>query len=528
MTEYLPDDQEEKKTVKVIRTAVEFPSIIEILEQRVSRWLRMKRIMAWVLRFTGNCRRNASSRVTGIPDILELSEAETVTLQLIQALYFKTDLVAIKGETKQLAKQSHLKRLNPFLDPENVLRVGGRLRKGDIAAELKFPVIIPKESVIARRIVEWCHRMVEHAGRTTSLNEVRSRGYWVISGSSIVRSVVYKCVLCRAFRGRLGQQKMADLPEKRLEPEGPFTYCGVDMIGTFFVKEGRKELKRYAVLFTCFSCRAIHIEVAHSLTTDSFIMSLRRFVARRGTVRSIRSDNGTNFVGADNEFRRAYEEMDHEKISQFLAENGCDWIKWERNPPTASHMGGVWERQIRSVRDILQSLLKNHAHILNDEALHTLLLEAEAIVNSRPLTVENINDPDSLPLSPSHLLTMKSKVVMPPPGVFQKEDLYARKRWRRVQHLANQFWQRWRKEYLNTLQLRQKWNTVKRNFQVDDIVLLKEETLIRNHWPRARVVETFPDSDNLVRTVKLRVAHSKTPITRPISKIVLLVESECK
>ena len=220
--------------------------------------------------------------------------------------------------------------------------------------------------------------------------------------------------------------------------------------------------------------------------------------------------------------------MNHEKITQFLAENGCNWIQWERNPPTASHMGGVWERQIRSVRDILQLLLKNHAHILNDEALHTLLLEAEAIVNSRPLTIENINDPESLPLSPNHLLTMKSKVVMPPPGIFQKEDLYTRKRWRRVQHLANQFWQRWRKEYLNTLQQRQKWTTVKRNFEVGDIVLLKEETLVRNHWPQAPVVEIFPDSDNLVRTVKLKIGNSKTPINRPISKVVLLVESTSK
>ena len=257
-------------------------------------------------------------------------------------------------------------------------------------------------------------------------------------------------------------------------------------------------------------------------------MCLRRFVARRGVVRSIRSDNGTNFVGADNEFKRAYEEMNHEKITNFLSENGCDWIQWERNTPTASHTGGVWERQIRSVRDILQSLLKNNAHILNDESLHTLLLEAEAIVNSRPLTVENLNDPESLPLSPNQLLTMKSKVVLPPPGVFQKEDLYARKRWRRVQHLANQFWTRWRKEYLNTLQQRQKWNTIRRNFEVDDIVLVKDDTVTRNSWPMGRIIETLPGTDNLVRTVKIRVANSKTPVTRPISKIVLLVEADNK
>ena len=188
-------------------------------------------------------------------------------------------------------------------------------------------------------------------------------------------------------------------------------------------------------------------------------------------------------------------------------------------------MGGVWERMIRSVRKILQSLLKNNAHILNDESLHTLLLEAEAIVNSRPLTTENINDPDSLPLSPSHLLTMKAKVILPPPGVFQKEDLYARKRWRRVQHLANEFWRRWRKEFLNHLQQRQKWTAVQRNFQVGDIVLLRDDTEIRNHWPRGIVVETFPDSEGLVRTVNLRLANTRTISTRPITKLVLLMSA---
>ena len=285
-------------------------------------------------------------------------------------------------------------------------------------------------------------------------------------------------------------------------------------------------MKRYGTLFTCFSLRAIHIEVVHSLTTDSFILALRCFIARRGEVRSIRSDNGTNFVGADNEFKKAIKEMDEEKIQSFLTENGCDWIGWSRNPPTASHMGGVWERQIRSVREILNSLLKNHAHILNDESLRTLLLEAEAIVNSRPLTVDNINDPNSIPLSPTQLLTLKSKLVLPPPGVFQKEDLYARKRWRRVEYLACQFWQRWRKEFLSSLQERQKWNTTRRNFQVGDIVLLQDDEQVRNHWPRGIVTETFPDSEGLVRSVKLRVANSKTPTMRPIAKLVLLVEAD--
>ena len=145
--------------------------------------------------------------------------------------------------------------------------------------------------------------------------------------------------------------------------------------------------------------------------------------------------------------------MDHEKIkAEWLKEN----IDWIRNPATASNFGGVWERQIRSVRNIMAALMKQHGHNLNDESLRTLLCEGEAVVNSRPLTIETLSDPLSpLPLSPSTLLTGKTKLVLPPPGKFQRADAYCKRRWRPVQHIANDFWNRWSKEYLQTLQLRQ-------------------------------------------------------------------------
>jgi len=229
--------------------------------------------------------------------------------------------------------------------------------------------------------------------------------------------------------------------------------------------------------------------------------------------------------------KKCWKEMNHNKISSFLQTEECDWIKWDKNTPNASHMGGVWERQIRTVRNILASLLKSHEQVLNDESLNTLIKEVEAIINSRPLTIESLNDPHSSTLTPNHLLTLKSKAVLPPPGIFQKNDVYCRKRWRVVQHLANEFWNKWRKEYLQNLQSRQKWTKERRNFQVDDIVLLKEENVTRNLWPIARITETFPNDDGLVRSVNLKVSNHQTPgktttLKRPITKLVLLVGSE--
>ena len=284
---------------------------------------------------------------------------------------------------------------------------------------------------------------------------------------------------------------------------------------------------RYVAMFTCLSSRAIHTETTTEMSTDSFINALRRFLSRRGYVKSIRSDNGTNFVGAETELRQGWEEMNHEKISEFLLSEKCDWIKWERNPPSASHMGGVWERQIRTIRAILSSLIKNHPVKLDDESFRTLLCEAENIVNSRPLTPENLNDVSSKVLSPANILTMKSRVVLAPPGVFQKGDAYCRKRWRAVQYLANQFWAQWRKEYLLSLQKRVKWSSPKRNFQPDDVVLVKDDDVSRNQWPMGRVVSVEKSScDGLVRAVNVYCASTGSTLKRPIHKLVLLVGAD--
>ena len=186
-------------------------------------------------------------------------------------------------------------------------------------------------------------------------------------------------------------------------------------------------------------------------------------------------------------------------------------------------MGGVWERQIRSVRKVLSPMLREHGDRLDDESLRTLMCEIEAVINSRPLTFVS-NDPnDDAPLTPNHILHMKP-VMLPPPGNFQKEDVYLRRRWRRVQYLTNLFWSRWRREYLVTLQERQKWNNPKRNVQVGDVVLVKDDNVPRFSWPLGRVINTEPDKKGFVRSTTVRTRG--TELRRPVDRLVLLVPVE--
>ena len=228
----------------------------------------------------------------------------------------------------------------------------------------------------------------------------------------------------------------------------------------------------------------------------------------------MRSDNGSNLVSAQRELRQSIEEWNQSRIHDILRQKE---ISWKFNPPYASHMGGIWERQIRTVRRILLALLKQQT--LDDEGLATLMCQVEAVVNSRPITVVSSDSRDPEPLTPNHLLLLRSGAKLPP-GVFVQADLYGKRRWKQVQYLADVFWRRWIREYLPALQERQKWLHPRRNLSVGDIVLLVDEQTPRNLWPMGRVSETFPGRDGLVRSV--RVKTRSTSFIRPIDKLCLL------
>ncbi|KAK3748896.1 hypothetical protein QZH41_002885 [Actinostola sp. cb2023] len=290
--------------------------------------------------------------------------------------------------------------------------------------------------------------------------------------------------------------------------------AGVDCFGPFMIKRGRSQVKWYGVLYTCLAVRAIHIEVLHSMDTDSFVNSLRRFIARRGKPEIIRSDNGTNFVAGNKEIPEAISQWNDQKIHEFLLQRQ---VKWVFNPPSASHHGGIWERCIRTVRKVLNALLKEH--ILDDEGLSTLLCEVESIVDSRPIT-KTSNDPADLePLTPNHLLLLRSE-LNPPPGIFSSDDMYSRRKWKQVQYLADVFWSRWIKEYLPKLQERQKWTRPSRNFAIDDVVLIVDDRLPRCSWPLGRVTDVHRNSqDGYVRSVTVQTKNSV--FNRPIKTSVV-------
>ena len=234
----------------------------------------------------------------------ELIAAEVVVIKGSQKMDFEEGFMVLDGHRNKKLKES-VSCLNPYVGEDGLIRVGGRLQQSNLDEKVMHPVMLPKKGKLTEMIIRWCHQKTAHSGRNITLNEIRTSGYWVIQGNAAVKEVISRCVTCRRLRGKVGKQIMADLPQDRLKEEPPFTYCGVDMFGPFEIKERRNTLKRYGALLTCFASCAIHIEMTKRMDTDSFILVLRRFITRRGNIRSIQCDNGSNFIGAEKELENA-------------------------------------------------------------------------------------------------------------------------------------------------------------------------------------------------------------------------------
>ena len=184
-------------------------------------------------------------------------------------------------------------------------------------------------------------------------------------------------------------------------------------------------------------------------------------------------------------------------------------------------MNVVWERLIRSVRKIMKAILGSQNAVIGLEALRTVFAEVVTILNSRPLTPSSDDPSDLEPLTPNHLLLQRKHLALPP-GLFVHEDLYRRKQWRRAQFLVDCFWKRWIKEYVPTLQRRQKWVREKGSLKVNDLVLIVDEKSPRGKWLLGRILKIFPGDDQRVRVAEVKTKNST--LVRPISKLVLLEE----
>ncbi|XP_036003031.1 uncharacterized protein LOC118566091 isoform X1 [Fundulus heteroclitus] len=459
----------------------------------------------------------------------ESEKASAVIIQAVQQEVYSQEIKCIQKQEK-MPKSSPLRNLDPFIDTHGLLRVGGRLRHSNLDQSEKTPLIIPGQHHIATLLIRHHHEQIHHQGRHFTEGAVRSAGLWVVGGKKRVSSIIHQCMTCRRLRAPLSIQKMANLPADRLSTDPPFSSVGLDVFGPWNVSSRRTrggfaQSKRWAVIFTCMSIRAVHIEVIESLDTSSFINALRRFLSVRGPVKHIRSDRGTNFIGACKELKMT-SNIDSIAVKTYLSDKGCTW---SFNPPHASHWGGSWERMIGLARRILDAMFLRLKDKLTHEVLVTFMAEVAAIINARPLVPVTMDPDDSFILTPAALLTQKANFVPAPAGEFGVADLY-KSQWRQVQHLSNTFWDRWRKQFLPTLQARKRWQSAQPNIPPGSVVLFKNSQAPRNEWPLGLITQAFPSKDGKVRQVEVKIIKpgGTSLFLRSVNEIVLLLPPEAQ
>lgn len=499
------------------------PSIISMminnqpceLWTKFSSWTKLLRIMALCIRFMKKLRKQSCS--SGLPSPDELSEAKNRILGLVQQEEFSKEIKKLT-KNENLPGQSKLIKLNPII-VDKLMRVGGRIRHADLELQQKHPILLPKNHPLTTLIIREFHEKYLHAGANGTLYAIRNE-FWPIDGRLAVRKVLHNCVRCFRVKPKEINYQMANLPKVRITHARPFENTGVDFCGPIYVKEknfrNRGKVKVYAAVFICLSIKAIHIELVGGLTTELFIASLRRFFARRGRSKAIYSDNGTNFVGANNDLSELHslfnstEKMN--KIENYLTNQG---IKWHFSPPRTPHFGGVWEAAVKSLKHHLKRTIGET--LFTFEELSTYMCEIEAVLNSRPLTPISSDPNDLQALTPGHFLIGDALMTIPTLD-YSQIPVNRLSTWQHMQKLKVDLWNRWHREYLNELNVRGKWHTGSPNLiKIGTLVVVHEDNVPPMRWKLGRVLETHPGNDGVIRVVTVKTENGI--VKRGVKKI---------
>ncbi|XP_062538159.1 uncharacterized protein LOC134206454 [Armigeres subalbatus] len=460
---------------------------------------KLQRVLAYVQRFLKNCRvKDPAHRILHrYLSISELRSALHMIVRVIQSESIPDEVRRVQtGEPSKL-----LKTLGPFI-LDGALRVGGRIQKSQIPFDAKHQYILPKHPLTDMIIREY-HLEHLHIGPSGLLSALRQR-FWLLGSRSAVRKITRRCVECFRVKPRSVTQYMGNLPRSRVTPSAPFEVTGVDYAGPFQIKQsGRKSVtvKGYLCVFVCLVTKSLHLELVSDMTTAAFIAALQRFVSRRGLIRELHSDNGSNFRGAKSELNELYLLFrQNAAINQIESFCQTKEISWHFIPPDAPEFGGIWEASVKSTKYHLKRILKGN--LLTFEEMYTLLTQVEAILNSRPLFSHSDDPAESEVITPAHFLIGRPMTAVPEPSYdgLSKNRL---SRWQHLQQMREHFWKSWVHDYLVSLQPRGKNFARNPNLRVGTVVLLEDKTLPPQQWKLGIITHVYPGEDNLRITVQM-------------------------
>ncbi|XP_058811014.1 uncharacterized protein LOC131675898 [Topomyia yanbarensis] len=498
-----------------------------IAPEKYSNWMTLLRRTATFTRQAFNWRRLAKKErpLSGPLTHEELKKTENYLYRIAQCDAFADEVAILKTnasavDKKRIPRSSSIYRVCPTLDTQNILRVQGRTGACKyVDVDASNPIILPHQHTITKLVVAHFHRQFHHQNHETVVNELRQH-FYIPRLKVVYRRVRKECQQCHNDSITPSPPLMANLTEARLAAyTRPFTHTGVDYFGPITVSIGRRTEKRWGVLATCLTTRAIHLQVAYSLSTDSCIMALRNIFSRRGTPSVIYSDRGTNFQGAEKVLEDAIRNIDQDRL---MTEFTSRHTEWRFNPPATPHMGGAWERLIRTVKQNLSKVMASK--VVSAEVFENALNEVENIVNSRPLTNIPVDGDFSPVLTPNHFL-LQSSNGLKPFVPFDDTSRALKNNYEISQVIANSFWKQWLRDYIPTITRRSKWFTATKPIEVNDVVIIADPKFPRNCWPKGRVISTKVSVDGQVRSATVQTVSGgiyerpavNTPRTHPQS-----------
>lgn len=505
------DLPELKQTINTCHAATILEGVVVI--ENYSNLSKLERVVAYCLRFVNNCK-NKENRMTGPLSSKEICQAVIILVKISQRESFASEIACLKRNTP--IEKNRLSRLSPFIDENGILRVGGRLSQSHFTYDKKHPILLCSKHHLTKLIFRRQHERLLHAGPQHLLASIRDK-FWPLLGRNLARKTVHQCVRCFRTSPTNVNPIMGDLPSTRVKPTPPFYVTGVDYAGPFLIKDrrgrGSKLHKAYISLFVCFSTRAIHLELVSDLTTESFIAAFRRFVSRRGKPFQIYSDNGTNFKGANLELKRlsGFLRANSENVENFLTSEG---ILWKFIPAYSPHFGGLWEAGVKATKSHLLRIAGNAS--LTFEHFYTMLVQIEAVLNSRPISPLSSDPADLNPLTPAHFLIGREILSVADPDV---RDIPRNRlsHFQQIQQLYQQFWSRWSREYISELQQRSKWLVERGKLNLNDMVVIKEDNQPPLKWALGRVIAIHPGRDGVARVATIKTSAGL--IKRGFSKI---------
>lgn len=486
-------------------------NLISNLIHTKSSFTSLIRIIAYIQRFINNCKKHNHKKSSHLT-YSELQSSQNLIIHISQQEMFPDEYESLKTN-QTLHKKNRLISLSPFIDSDNLIRVGGRLKNSHYSYDIKHPIRICSKHALTKLIFEKEHKTLFHAGPQLLLAHIRLT-YWPLAGRNLAKQIVRNCVRCTRFKAQPVQVVMGNLPRDRTQLEYPFLNTGLDYAGPLLIAErkgrGCRLIKSYICVFVCFAVRAVHLELVTDLTKEAFLAAFSRFISRRGQPQRVYSDNGTTFVGAFNELS-CFLKASSNDIASEVANKG---IEFRFIPAYSPHFGAIWEAAVKSTKYLLRRVL-SLSHLTYEE-LSTCLYQIEAILNSRPLTPLSTDPSDLSYLSPSHFLIGRPLTSVPRPE-FNDRNIESLQRFHRIEKLRQHFWQRFANEYVSLLQQKTKWQTAGQDLKIGTMVLIRDANLPPLLWMLGRVTAVKPGSDEHIRVAE--ILTKKGTITRAYNNV---------